>query len=174
MERKRLTKWTLIWRSAKEVAGAFSVIFGLVALFLFVGGLLHHTALPTLLLLTGAYLLLMELMVLIIVQLGLIKGLFLLAQQEKLFGFRFSDENLDPDNPDGRWFISTDFYLLAFRRGYISRGGKIRELSGWGMSEMELWDCEGKKHRIRGKYKDLKALKQWLDAERPEAEDDRS
>ena len=162
MDRKKLTKWTLIWRSAKELTGGFSLIIGFVVMVLIVGGVIRHRPASILVPLLCVYVAVMAALALIVASLGFARGLRLLRRQEKLFGFRFSDEELDADRPDGRWFISTDFYLLAFRRDFIGRVGKIRALSGWGMSELLLWDCEGKKHKIRGKYMELKALKRWF------------
>lgn len=162
MERKRLTKGTLVWRSAKELTGGFSFLIAAVLLYIIIVGIVHHTPSSTMIPLLCFYVLVMYGLVLVVAMLGFAKGLRLLRRQEKLFGFRFSDEELDPERPDGRWFISTDFYLLAFRRDFIGRVGKIHALSGWGLSEMLLWDCEGKKHKIRGKYIQLKALKRWL------------
>ena len=104
------------------------------------------------------------LLLLVLLLYGQGKGFLLLHRQERLFGFRFADEGLDPDSADERWFLTTDCYLLAFRRGFIRKTGKIRTLDegrGKRLCTMAVLDCEGKKHRIRGFEPDLLALKQW-------------
>ena len=111
------------------------------------------------------------LLLLVLLLFGQGKGFLLLRRQERLFGFRFADEGLNPDFPDERWFLTTDFYLLAFRRGFIHKTGKIRILDegrGKRLCTMAVLDCEGKKHRIRGFEPDLLALKQWVAAGKPQ------
>ena len=107
------------------------------------------------------------LLLLVLLLYGQGKGFLLLRRQERLFGFRFADEGLDPDLPNERWFLSTDFWLIAFRRGFIRKTGKSRTLDegrGKRLCTMAVLDCEGKKHRIRGFEPDLLALKQWVAA----------
>ena len=165
MKRKKLSKWALIWRSSKEFVVGYSGIIALALIIFIIGGITHHTALSTMMLLLGAYCLMMFLLAFLVVSTGIVKGLFLLHRQEMIYHFSFSSEDLDENDGKNVWFISTDFYLLAFHRGFIIRAGKIHALSGWGRSMLFIWDCEGKKHKICAKYTQLKALKKWLKEE---------
>ncbi len=165
MKRKKLSKWALIWRSSKEFVVGYSGIIALALIIFIIGGITHHTALSTMRLLLGAYCLMMFLLAFLVVSTGIVKGLFLLHRQEKIYHFRFSSADLDENDGKNVWYISTDFYLLAFHRGFICKTGEIQVLSGWGRSKMLFWDCEGKKHSICAKYMDLKSLKEWLKEE---------
>ena len=167
MEKKKLTKGKLFWRCGRELS-SFWLLITTVALVLGVLlGIIHHTGAGTILLAGGGMVLLFLLLLLVLLLLGQGKGFLLLRRQERLFGFRFDDEVPDPACPDERWFMSTDFYLLAFRRGFIRKTGKIQVQSaryGKELCVMNVLDCAGRKHRLRGFKPELMALKQWVAA----------
>lgn len=165
MKKKKLTKWTLIWRRSKEFTGGMSLIIAVGLLGFTVMNVIYHNPLSISIQLSVLYLIGMYFIVFIVVLSLTAKGLFLLHRQERLFGIRFSDEDIDPDHLDRRWFITKNGYLLAFRRGFISKTGKIHRLYNNGLSEMYLWDCEGERHKVRCHYLELEALKTWLKEE---------
>lgn len=163
MKEKKLTKGKLFWRCGKGIASAWLLILSFVLVAGVIEGILHHTRVLIILFISVLEVFLLCMILLVVFLSGQGKGLFLLRRQEKLFGFRFADEGLDSEHPDDRWFLSTDFYLLAFRRGYIRKTGKIRRLyEHRSLGVIEILDCEGKKHRIRGFEPELLALKQWV------------
>ena len=171
MKKKKLTKGRLFWRCGKDLR---SILLSAPAIALaggVLGGLLYHLGLRKILALSLYLAAILYLVFLVVFLLGRWKGVLLLRRQERLFGFRFADEGLDPDLPNERWFLSTDFWLIAFRRGFIRKTGKIRTLDegrGKRLCTMAVLDCEGKKHRIRGFEPDLLALKQWVAASKPQ------
>ena len=165
MKKKKLTKGRLFWRCGKDLR---SILLSVPAIALaggVLGGLLYHLGLRKILALSLCMAAVWYLVFLVLFLLGRWKGFLLLLRQERLFGFRFDDEDLDPEQPDERWFLSTDSQLIAFRRGFIRKTGKIRRLyEGRDICTMAVLDCEGKKHRIRGFGPDLLALKRWVAA----------
>ena len=165
MRKKRLTKWSLFWRCGRELSSGWLLIAAVaIVLGVFIG-IIHHTGAGTILFAEVGMIVSFLLLLLVLLLFGQGKGFLLLRRQERLFGFRFADEGLDPDFPGERWFLTTDFYLLAFRRGFIRKTGKIRRLyEGRDICTMAVLDCEGKKHRIRGFEEDLLALKKWVAA----------
>ena len=163
MRKKKLTKWSLFWRCGRELSSAWLLIAGVATVLGVFIGVLHPTGVGTILFAAGGMALSFLLLLPVLLLIGQGKGLLLLRRQERLFGFRFDDEGLDPEDPDGQWFLSSDFYLLAFRRGFIRKTGKIRKLyDGRNLCVMTILDCEGKKHRLRGFEPDLLALKRWV------------
>ena len=165
MKKKKLTKGRLFWRCGKEFRSIWTLIPVLALAGGVLGGLLYHLGLREVLTLSLFLTALLYLVFLVVFLFGRWKGFLLLLRQEQLFGFRFAEENLDPEQPDERWFLSTDFYLLAFRRGFIRKTGKIRKLYyGRNLCVMNILDCEGRKHRIRGLEPELLALKRWAAA----------
>ncbi len=163
MKKKKLTKGRLFWRCGKDYRSIWRFIPALTLTGGILAGLLYHLGLREVLTLSLFLTALLYLVFLVVFLFGRWKGFLLLLRQERLFGFRFAEENLDPEQPDDRWFLSTDFYLLAFRRGYIRKTGKIRRLyEHRSLGVIEILDCEGKKHRIRGFEPELLALKQWV------------
>ena len=142
---------------------SFAIAVGLLCLAVI--DVIHHNPLPTSILLFILYLIVMYFIVFIVVLSVTAKGLILLHRQERLFGICISDEEIDPDHLNRRWFITKNDYLFAFYRGFISKTGKIHKLYNNGLSEMYLWDCEGKRHKVRCHYLELEALKQWLKEE---------
>ena len=159
----RLTKWQLWLRCGKGLSSVWTLITAVALIVHIVIGIVYHAGVWTLLALSVLMVLLLYLILLVVLLFGQWKGLFLLRRQEKLFGFCFAEEDLDQARLDDRWFISTDFYLLAFRRGFIIKAGTIRVLdSKSSSSTMTIMDCEGKKHRIRANYLELIELKKWL------------
>ena len=169
MKKKKLTKGRLFWRCGKDLR---SILLSVPAIALAGGvlcGLLYHLGLRKILALSLYLAAVWYLVFLVLFLLGRWKGFLLLRRQERLFGFRFADEDLEPDLPDERWFLSTDSQLIAFRRGFIRKTGKIRRLyEGRDICTMAVLDCEGKKHRIRGFEPDLLALKQWVAVGKPQ------
>ena len=169
MKKKKLTKGRLFWRCGKDLR---SILLSVPAIALAGGvlcGLLYHLGPRKILALSLCMAAILYLVFLVVFLLGRWKGVLLLRRQERLFGFRFADEDLDPEQPDERWFLSTDFWLLAFRRGFLHKTGKIRRLyEGRDICTMAVLDCEGKKHRIRGFEPDLLALKQWVAVGKPQ------
>ena len=163
MKKKKLTKGRLFWRCGKDLR---SILLSVPAIALaggVLGGLLYHLGLGKILALSLYMAAVWYLVFLVLFLLGRWKGFLLLLRQERLFGFRFADEGLDPDYPNEQWFLSADFWLIAFRRGFIRKTGKIRRLyEGRSLCTMAVLDCEGKKHRIRGFEEDLLALKRWV------------
>ena len=165
MKKKKLTKGRLFWRCGKEFRSIWRLIPALALTGGVLGGLLYHLGLWKSLTLSLFLTALLYLVFLVVFLFGRWKGFLLLLRQARLFGFRFAEENLDPEQPDERWFLSTDFYLLAFRRGFIRKTGKIRKLYyGRNLCVMNILDCEGKEHRIRGLEPELLALKRWVAA----------
>ena len=165
MKKKKLTKGKLFWRCGKEFRSIWRLIPALALTGGILGGLLYHLGLREVLTLSLFLTALLYLVFLVVFLFGRWKGFLLLLRQERLFGFRFAEENLDPEQPDERWFLSTDFYLLAFRRGFIRKTGKIQKLyDGRGLCAMAILDCQGRKHRIRGVEPELLALKRWAAA----------
>ena len=167
MRKKILTKWSLFWRCGREFSTGWLLIATVAMLLGVFIGIIHHTGAGTILFAEGGMILSFLLLLLVLLLYGQGKGFLLLCRQERLFGFRFADEGLNPDFPGERWFLTTDFYLLAFRRGFIHKTGKIRILDegrGKRLCTMAVLDCEGKKHRIRGFEPDLLALKRWVAA----------
>ena len=163
MKKKKLTKGRLFWRCGKDYRSIWRFIPAIALIGGVLGGPLYHLGLWEVLTLSLFLAALLYLVFLLVLLMGQWKGFLLLLRQERLFGFRFAEENLDPEQPDDRWFLSTDFYLLAFRRGYIRKTGKIRRLyEHRSLGVIEILDCEGKKHRIRGFEPELLALKQWV------------
>ncbi len=162
MKKKKLTKGRLFWRCGKDFR---SILLSVPAIALaggVLGGLLYHLGLWEVLTLSLFLTALLYLVFLVVFLFGRWKGFLLLLRQERLFGFRFAEENLDPEQPDERWFLSTDSQLIAFRRGFIRKTGKIRRLyEGRDICTMAVLDCEGRKHRIRGFEPELLALKRW-------------
>lgn len=162
MKKKNLTKWSLFFRCGKEFSSVWSLIAAIALILEVFIGIKHQQRPGIILFVAAGGIACFLLLLLILLLFGQWKGFWLLDKQEKLFGFRFEDEGLDSEHPDGHWFLSTGFYLLAFRRGFICKTGKIRKLyEGRSICVMNIQDCEGKKHRIRGFEKDLLALKQW-------------
>ena len=163
MKKKKLTKGRLFWRCGKDYRSIWRFIPALTLTGGILAGLLYHLGLREVLTLSLFLTALLYLVFLVVFLFGRWKGFLLLLRQERLFGFRFDDEDLDPEQPDERWFLSTDFYLLVFRRGFIRKTGKIQKLyDGRNLCVMNILDCEGKEHRIRGLEPDLLALKQWV------------
>ena len=165
MKKKKLTKGKLFWRCGKDYRSIWRFIPALTLTGGILAGLLYHLGLREVLTLSLFLTALLYLVFLVVFLFGRWKGVLLLLRQERLFGFRFAEENLDPEQPDERWFLSTDFYLLAFRRGFICKWGKIRKrCEGRGLCAMAILDCQGSKHRIRGLEPELLALKRWAAA----------
>lgn len=163
MKKKKLTKGRLFWRCGKEFRSIWLLVPAIALIGGVLAGLLYHLGLREVLTLSLFLTALLYLVFLVVFLFGRWKGFLLLLRQERLFGFRFAEENLDPEQPDERWFLSTDSQLIAFRRGFIRKTGKIRRLyEGRDICTMAVLDCEGKKHRIRGFEPDLLALKQWV------------
>jgi hypothetical protein len=165
MRKKKLTKWSLFWRCGREFSTGWLLIATVAMVLGVFIGIIHHTGACTILFAEGGMILSFLLLLLVLLLYGQGKGFLLLRRQERLFGFRFADEGLNPDFPDERWFLTTDCYLLAFRRGFIRKTGKIRKLYyGRNLCVMSILDCERRKHRIRGFEEDLLALKRWVAA----------
>ena len=165
MGKKKLTKGKLFWRCGKEFRSVWTLSPVLALAGGVLGGLLFHLRLRKILALSLFLAVLLYLVFLVVFLFGRWKGFLLLLRQERLFGFRFADEDLDPEQPDERWFLSTDFWLLAFRRGFLHKTGKIRRLyEGRDICTMAVLDCEGKKHLLRDFEPDLLALKRWVAA----------
>ncbi len=165
MRKKKLTKWSLFWRCGREFSTGWLLIATVAMVLGVFIGIIHHTGACTILFAEGGMILSFLLLLLVLLLYGQGKGFLLLRRQERLFGFRFADEGLNPDFPDERWFLTTDCYLLAFRRGFIRKTGKIRKLYyGRNLCVMSILDCERRKHRIRGFEPDLLALKRWVAA----------
>ena len=165
MKKKKLTKGKLFWRCGKEFRSFWTLIPVLALAGGVLGGLLYHLGLWKSLALFLFLAIILYLVFLVVFLFGRWKGFLLLLRQERLFGLRFADEGLYPVLPNERWFLSTDFYLLAFRRGFIRKTGKIRKLYyGRNLCVMNILDCEGKEHRIRGLEPELLALKRWVAA----------
>ena len=162
MQKKKLTKWSLIWRSARQLVRVFSLQTGLMLIFFTILDLIRHTPFLTALSLNGFFILFMFLATALISLSCFVKGLRLLHRQERLFGFRFSGEELDPEQPDSRWFICTDGTFLAFRRGFLQKADKIHRIN-YSRGEVHVWDCEGKRHRLACDWRKLQALKQWIE-----------
>ena len=165
MKKKKLTKGRLFWRCGKDYRSIWRFIPALTLTGGILAGLLYHLGLREVLTLSLFLTALLYLVFLVVFLFGRWKGFLLLLRQERLFGFRFAEENLDPEQPDERWFLSTDSQLIAFRRGFIRKTGKIRRLyEGRDICTMAVLDCEGRKHRIRGFEPELLALKRWAAA----------
>ena len=167
MRKKILTKWSLFWRCSREFSTGWLLIATVAMVLGVFIGIIHHTGACTILFAEGGMILSFLLLLLVLLLYGQGKGFLLLCRQERLFGFRFADEGLNPDFPGERWFLTTDFYLLAFRRGFIRKTGKIQVQSGRHGKElcvMNVLDCAGRKHRLRGFKPELMALKQWVAA----------
>ena len=165
MKKKKLTKGRLFWRCGKEFRSIWTLIPVLALAGGVLGGLLYHLGLREVLTLSLCMAAVWYLVFLVLFRSSICHAVRLGLRQEQLFGFRFAEENLDPEQPDERWFLSTDFYLLAFRRGFIRKTGKIRKLYyGRNLCVMNILDCEGRKHRIRGLEPELLALKRWAAA----------
>lgn len=165
MKKKKLTKGRLFWRCGKDFRAILLSVPAIALAGGVLGGLLYHLGLRKILALSLYLAAILYLVFLVVFLLGRWKGFLLLLRQERLFDFRFAEENLDPEQPDERWFLSTDFYLLVFRRGFIRKTGKIQKLyDGRNLCVMNILDCEGKEHRIRGLEPELLALKRWVAA----------
>ena len=163
MKKKKLTKGRLFWRCGKDYRSIWRFIPALTLTGGILAGLLYHLGLREVLTLSLFLTALLYLVFLVVFLFGRWKGFLLLLRQERLFGFRFDDEDLDPERPDERWFLSTDSQLIAFRRGFIRKTGKIRRLyEGRDICTMAILDCQGRKHRICGVEPELLALKRWV------------
>ena len=113
MKKKKLTKGRLFWRCGKDFR---SILLSVPAIALaggVLGGLLYHLGLWEVLTLSLFLTALLYLVFLVVFLFGRWKGFLLLLRQERLFGFRFAEENLDPEQPDERWFLSTDSQLAV-------------------------------------------------------------
>ena len=162
MKKKKRTKWSLFWRCSKAFSSLWLLIASIALILTVSIGIMHRGRPETILLVAAWLIVCFLLLLLVLLLLGQGKGFWLLYRQEKLLGFRFKGEDLDSEHPDGHWFLSTDYYLLAFRRGFIYKTGRIRKLyEGRSLCVMSILDCEGKKHQLRGFEPDLLALKQW-------------
>ncbi len=161
MRERYCTKWLLVKRCTKPLRRPMLALWAAYVLFFTICSLVRHTAPYTILMVNGFWTLFVLLLFLVLSLVGAIPGFLLLRRQERCLGFRFADEKIPLDRPDARWFISCDFYLTAFRRGFLRKTGKIHRIGNRGLCKMAVLDFQGKRYVIRDDRETLSNRKRW-------------
>jgi len=180
-QKRPITKFTLYYQSVLKLAlmigGVGVLLFSIGLVFLF----RSTTTFTDLLLLSIAGPLYLTLILTVILSPPALRGLYLLAKQEKFLGFCFRVEMENDQITKGvyqssSWFIMGDSStIIAVRRDYIVRLEKLKIIKGrhGNRYRITLVGADGKKQRLTGNHASIGSLQKWF-REKPEIDSERN